>query len=321
MHRTITALLAVCSVTGCGKKSALPPASPATATVALAPDLLTARKGFESLIRLPADRPPARRPVRPPEGTFREVKYTSPAGELLAYLTPDPGDGRKRPAVLWAHPDAFRLDGDTWGDEHPVGVFRQAGLVVLVPTWRGQDGNPGRFELCYGEVNDLLAARDFLAAQPQVDPARIHLAGPVLGGTLVLLAATATDQFRGAVAFSGWPDLTAMPIGIGELGQPPFDLKRRGELDHRSAANYVRAIRRPTVQIDFGPRDGRLGIHEAGADMQRQAERFGVPFRTLTVPGLDPTDIPPDVSRLLADKFRADPAVPFSLTADELEAQ
>src|SRR5438105_7148897 len=67
-----------------------------------APDLLTARRGFETKpipnsyeSDGPADVPPA--------ALLNVVRYKSPAGDLIAYLTPDPKDGKKRPAVLWAH--------------------------------------------------------------------------------------------------------------------------------------------------------------------------------------------------------------------------
>src|SRR5262245_9847098 len=39
----------------------------------------------------------------PPPEVFRVVRYQSPVGQLAAYLTPEPGDGQRRPAVLWAH--------------------------------------------------------------------------------------------------------------------------------------------------------------------------------------------------------------------------
>src|SRR5579864_8524702 len=34
----------------------------------------------------------------PPPNLFHLVRYTSPVGELAAYLSPDPGDGQKHPA-------------------------------------------------------------------------------------------------------------------------------------------------------------------------------------------------------------------------------
>src|SRR5687767_11328141 len=41
----------------------------------------------------------ANEPVeKPPAGVFDLVKYESPAGAMAAYLTPDPKDGKKRPA-------------------------------------------------------------------------------------------------------------------------------------------------------------------------------------------------------------------------------
>src|SRR5688500_144565 len=44
----------------------------------------------------PADEPPAGNP-------YAKIKYPSKAGELVAYLTRDPKDGKKRPAIVWAH--------------------------------------------------------------------------------------------------------------------------------------------------------------------------------------------------------------------------
>ena len=39
----------------------------------------------------------------PPPDIFRAVRYPAQNGKLFAYLSPDPGDGKKHPAVVWAH--------------------------------------------------------------------------------------------------------------------------------------------------------------------------------------------------------------------------
>jgi len=64
---------------------------------------------------------------------------------------------------------------------------RKAGIAELYPALRGASGNPGKPECFLGEIDDILAAADFLARRPDVDPQRIYLGGHSTGGTMVLL--------------------------------------------------------------------------------------------------------------------------------------
>jgi hypothetical protein len=69
------------------------PASPASS------ELAEARRGFVTkLLNTKAEPQPV---SQPPANVFRLIKYASPVGDLSAYLTPDPGDGRKHPAIIW----------------------------------------------------------------------------------------------------------------------------------------------------------------------------------------------------------------------------
>lgn len=325
---------AVVSVPGLSKKLRAVLAGsqePAAARPAVTPppaaalgELLTARQGFRTDTRPVPDRPPAGPAAEPPSAVFERVRYPSPAGNLVAYLTPDPGDGKRRPAVLWAHTGADGIGEEAWQDAHPVAAFRRAGLVVMVPSWRGENDNPGRFELCYGEVDDLLAARDALARQPHVDPTRIYLVGHRLGGTLVLLAATTTDKFRAAFAFSGHPDLYPLTVtGKDVAAFVPFDPLRDGEIRLRSATHFVGGIRRPVFHFEGCPAGEGEGTYPFAEVMQTKAERLSVPFRTFALPWGDPFTVVPKAARLLAAKIKADddPDAPFTLTKSELGAR
>src|SRR5579871_6468484 len=102
---------------------------PPTPTVA---DLKKARAGFRT--KLIPSRYQSDGPLAPlSDGSYRVVHYSSPAGKLAAYLSPDPGDGRRHPALVWAH-------GDFGGTYPAPDVFRAAGLVVLCPAWRAENG-------------------------------------------------------------------------------------------------------------------------------------------------------------------------------------
>ena len=52
----------------------------------------------------------------PPKEKLLVVRYESPAGKLVAYQSPDPGDGKKRPAIVLVHGGAFSF-GDKQSPE------------------------------------------------------------------------------------------------------------------------------------------------------------------------------------------------------------
>ena len=165
-------------------------------------------------------------PDSPPEGVFDLISYPAPAGDLAAYLTPAPKDGQRRPAVVWAKGGFGGIGSYFWeeaspSDDQSARAFREAGLVLMCPSWRGENANPGRFESFYGEVNDLLAAIDYVKTLPYVDPERVYLGGHSTGGTMVLLAATAGAEVRATFSFGGAPGsgrrirASSIPIDLG----------------------------------------------------------------------------------------------------------
>jgi hypothetical protein len=166
--------------------------------------LSQARAGFQTVIVRgdpqfgPADVPPA--------DIFEITTYTSPVGELPAYVTPDPGDGQRRPAIIWIAGGDCNSIGDVWSPQDPSNdqsaiAFREQGIVMMFPSLRGGNDNPGQREGFYGEVDDILAAADYLAQLPYVDPTRIYLGGHSTGGTLVLLVAECSGRFAAVFSF------------------------------------------------------------------------------------------------------------------------
>jgi dipeptidyl aminopeptidase/acylaminoacyl peptidase len=147
-----------------------------------------------------------------PPPIFQTIHYNAPVGPCVAYITPNPSDGKKHPAVLWAHGGYGGIDSYFWTDQPATNdqsarAFREAGLILMIPSWRGENDNPGKFEMFYGEVDDLFAARNYLAGLPYIDPRRIYLAGHSTGGTLALLAAESGNGFRATFSLGGVADL------------------------------------------------------------------------------------------------------------------
>src|SRR5262249_51035025 len=143
--------------------------------------LIEARKGFQTKL---ARRESAQTPVdEAPAQIFRTIRFDSPAGKLAAYLSPDPKNGKKNPAIIWiTGGDCNTIDKGCWTEGPPANdqsasAFRKAGIVMMFPSLRGGNDNPGVREGFLGEVDDVLAAADYLGKQPFVDPARIYLGG------------------------------------------------------------------------------------------------------------------------------------------------
>jgi dipeptidyl aminopeptidase/acylaminoacyl peptidase len=312
MRRFLLPTLLLVFAAGCGELSKDTPQELADDPNAPVVDLLTARKTYQTQITGNANYVPDG-PVDPaPTRVLQTVRFPAPTGRLAAYVTNDPGDGKKHPAVVWAHGGFGGINGGSFwatpdkANDQTASAFREKGLVLMVPSWRGENDNPGRFELFYGEVEDVLAARDYLAGLPFVDPDRIYLAGHSTGGTIALLAATATDKFRAIFSFGGAPDLSVVLADGNGYGNTPFDLRDPDEAFFRSPTNFVRAIKTPTFYFE-GCRDGyRQGYCPDADKMMAKALRFGVPFQAFALPWGDHFSILHKTTRQVATKIAED---------------
>jgi dipeptidyl aminopeptidase/acylaminoacyl peptidase len=178
---------------------------------------------------------------------FDLAKYRSPAGDLVAYVSRPPEDDQKHPAIIWVVGGFSNSIGAVaWAPADPANdqsasAFREAGVLMMYPSLRGGNRNPGVIEYFYGEVDDLLAARDYLADLPFVDPARIYLGGHSTGGTLVLLVAESSSKFRAVFSFGPAGDVR----GYG-ADSMHYDFSNPRESDLRSPIKWLDAIQSPT---------------------------------------------------------------------------
>jgi dienelactone hydrolase len=300
-------LSTVCGLAQAGQASAAPAAAPASAQ----PPLLQARKGFKTqLTRRTAS---GEALPTPPAKVFTTVRYRSPAGELAAFLTPDPADGKKHPAIIWLTGGDSNTLGEVWREgsrdnEQTASAYRKAGVVMLFPSLRGGNTNPGVNEGMFGEVDDVLAARAFLARQPYVDPARIYLGGHSTGGTLALLVAASSNDFRATFSFG--PVHT--PAAYGE-SMMPYDASREGELALRSPVQWLDLVTRPVFVIE-----GEQGNVDALRELRRKARGQQVGY--YVVGGADHFSVLAPVNALLARKILASKSGDIELKPEELEA-
>jgi pimeloyl-ACP methyl ester carboxylesterase len=193
-------------------------------------DYVKARSHFHTKLVRIGPAPQAFEPLTPPPGVT-EVTYSSAPLVLKAWLSHPGGGETRHPAVLFLH-GGYALDMGDWQTTAP---YRDAGFVVMVPKLRGENGQPGSFSMFYDEVDDVLAAAEYLRRLPDVDPHRIFVAGHSVGGTMTLLAALSSRTFRAAAAFSGSPDqVLYVKLAPGAKERAPFDHGVERELVMRS---------------------------------------------------------------------------------------
>jgi len=275
--------------------------------------LQEARRGFATqLVR----KQKADEPVPdPPPRFFRVVKYDSPAGKLAAYVSVSPQDGKKHPSVIWLFGGFSNSIGETAWEQGPpendqsASAFREAGIIMMYPSLRGGNKNPGFIEGFYGEVDDVLGASEYLAKLDYVDPKRIYLGGHSTGGTLALLVAESTDRFRAVFAFGPVED--ASSYGSKYL---PFDNSNGKEVDLRAPIKWLQTIRNPTFV--FEGTEKRSNINSVMA-LSRASRNPLVHFHA--VKGADHFSILAPVSRLVASKILRDDGVDSNIKFTENE--
>lgn len=275
--------------------------------------LADARRGFKTTLRprKKVDRPPA---PEPPADTFRLVRYDAPVGQLAAYLTPDPGDGKKHPAIVWiTGGDCNSIDAECWKEggafgDQSAAAYRKAGVVMMFPSLRGGNDNPGAKEGFLGEVDDVLAAAKFLRKQPYVDPARVYLGGHSTGGTMALLTAECSDTFRAVFSFGPIDDV----LGYG-LGANPFALTDPRELRLRSPGQWLHSVRSPVFVFEGASGGNAAAARAMAAATTNPKAHFFV------VKGADHFSVLGPVNRLIAGKMLTDTGPACNLAFTEAE--
>ena len=293
---TLLTVLGLVSFTACTPSSA--PASTGSEFNNDGKTLVQARTGASTrLIRQTRD---GTAPPTPPEGVFDLIHYPAPPGPLSAYLTPRPAAPGRHPAIVWMTGGDSNTIGDIWTPQPPendqsAAAYREAGIVMMFPSLRGGNDNPGIREAFYGEIQDILAAADYLATLDYVDPQRIYLGGHSTGGTLVLLVAETDPRFRATFAFGPVHDVSV--YGPDML---PVAMDDAREIRLRSPGDWLSSIRSPVYVFE--------GDHDANTDAleQMRSDNRNPQVAFFVVPRADHFSALAPVNALIARKILSD---------------
>jgi dipeptidyl aminopeptidase/acylaminoacyl peptidase len=236
-----------------------------------------ARQHFATRLLKSGPAPEASEPLGTPPGARRVTYRGGPDGSigLVAWLSQYEPSTALRPAVLFLH------GGNATGDGHweLMKSYREAGFVVLLPSFRGENGQAGNYSGFYDETSDALAAAAYLENLPGIDRSRLFLAGHSNGGTLALLAAM-TRSFRAAVPISA--GVSAWRYFDRYSEEIRFDPENEREFVMRSSVCFAASLKCPTLLLRGTQERPFDRDHELLIDRARSA---GIPIAKAILPG------------------------------------
>jgi dipeptidyl aminopeptidase/acylaminoacyl peptidase len=240
-------------------------------------DYAQARKAFATKLIRFGPAPEQSAPLGEPKGARKVFYPGGPDGSLplIAWVSHYEPSTTPKPAVLFLH------GGNATGDGHweLVMPYAEAGFVVMLPSFRGENGQAGNYSGFYDETSDALSAAAYLENLPGIDKDRLYLAGHSNGGTLALLAGM-TRRFKAAVPISA--GVSAWRYFGRFHKEIRFDPQDPREFIMRSSVCYGTSLKCPTLLL--------RGTEERPYDANHQllierARSAGVSIEAKLLPG------------------------------------
>ena len=239
---------------------------------------LKTRKSHTTVLTTQGPAPQQAQELEPPDGVS-QISYMSGDLKLMAWFalpaTAKESKTAKIPAVVFFH------GGFAFGDSdfRACKPFLDAGFAVMTPTLRGENGNPGSFQLFYGEIDDARAAVKWLAKQPRIDVTRIYTFGHSVGGGVSAMLSLWDDvpiRLGGSAGglyskdvFTSWRQIA------------PFDVDNEKEKQLRVLVGNIASMKHPHIAY-LGSDDS---LSEIAPEALEEAKRSGAPLTVKIIAG------------------------------------
>lgn len=201
------------------------------------------RKSYKTKLNKEVKAPQGYQEFEKIKNSIKLVEYESEGKKLKALLdTTNLQRGVKKKAVVFLH-GGFSLG---YQDVYDCKKFTDKGYIVLAPSYRGENGNSGNYELMFGEVTDAKNAIKWLAKQNFVNKDSIYVFGHSIGGGLSLALTLHNDvPILTGASCAGIYYAGTFEYWFGEdENQVPFDFKNELEASLRLPVYYLECMER-----------------------------------------------------------------------------
>ncbi len=218
------------------------------------------------------------------------VHYPSKDGKwqisAFAYVPYNAEKNGKNAAIVFIHggPTGQTMNGFTRVIQYLV----NQGFFVIAPNYRGSTGygkefeDADRFDMGGGDLEDVIAAAEWIKKTGFIDPKKVAVMGGSYGGYLTMMAVTKAPDLWAAgvpiVPFVNWfteienEDPSLREYDIATMGDP---MKDKARLQERSPINFVDQIKAPLLLL-AGGNDPRCPHTEAEQVASAIKKRNGV---------------------------------------------
>jgi uncharacterized protein len=264
-----------------------------------------------------------------------EVRFQSGGVSLAGTLTIPPGPGRHA-AVAFVHGSgpqtrAYLPDLSAMLLHHGVAVlaYDKRGIGQSAGDYPGESPTPSTIDVL---ARDAEAAVRFLAAQPEIDPSRVGLAGHSQAGWIIPRAAAREPRVRFAVLFAG-PAVTADEndryqnlTGQGERPQELSDEAIDADVLSRGPSGFdpmpqIRSLRVPALWV-YGGLDKHIPTRLSVRLLEPVASEVGRDFSIVVFPNANHALVETQTG-LTAEMLRSDRFAPgmFAQVGDWLRSR
>jgi len=213
----------------------------------------------------------------------KDGKWTISAFVYVPYNLPRNG---QHPAIVFVHGGPTAQTMNTFN--RFVQYMANQGYIVIAPNYRGSTGygkefqHANLFDMGGGDLQDVLAAADWIKQTGYVDPKKLILMGGSYGGYMTMMGVTKAPELWAAgvpiVPFVNWfteiqnEDPVLQQSDLATMGDPE---KNKALYEDRSPINFIDKIKAPLYLL-AGGHDPRCPKTEAQQVVDAIKKRGGV---------------------------------------------